>query len=149
MSDAVMMRLAAIEARLAALEAGVPAAKATSGIADDAELDSPFGDPLVKKDPKRWLEQGGESYAGSHMSQCPSDYLRMLASLFDWMADKDEEKGKTYKNRKGEDVPTAPLNRRAAAKARGWARRNEGKTAAPVRAQAAQVSATADDEIPF
>lgn len=148
--SAVEARLAALEARLSAVEArlagGATAGGSSGGgIASDADLDGEYGDPIVKKDPKKWLEQGGESYAGCRMSECPSDYLRMLASLFDWMAGKDEEKGKTYKNKRGEDVPTAPFNRTAAARARGWAKRNEGKSAAPV----AQSDAADNMEIPF
>jgi hypothetical protein len=134
--SATEARIVALEARLAAVEArlaGGGGASATGSTAEGAvasarELDGEWGDPVVKKDPKRWLEQGGDPYAGCHMSECPSDYLRILASLFDWMASKDEEQGKTYTNKKGENVPTAPLNRRSAAKARGWAERNAGKT---------------------
>jgi hypothetical protein len=154
----VEARLAGIEARLAVLEGKVASGGGASSshdsggtIASDRELDSEWGDPVVKKDPKRWLEQGGDSYAGCKMSECPSDYLNTLASLFDWMADQDERKGKTYKNKKGEDVPTAPLNRKSAAKARGWAKRNAGKVAAPAAAQESFAGGvgTGDDEIPF
>lgn len=147
--SAIEARVVALEARLAAVEArmaggGGASTHGDGGVASDDDLDSEWGDPVVKKDPKKWLDKGGDSYAGSHMSQCPSDYLRMLASLFDWMASKDEEKGKTYKNKRGEDVPTAPFNRTAAKRARGWAVRNQNKTAAV----AAEV-VTETEEIPF
>ncbi len=146
--SAIEARVVALEARLAAVEAriaggGAPSASGAS-VATDDDLDSEWGDPLVKKDPKKWIENGGESYAGCRMSQCPSDYLRMLASLFDWMAAKDEEKKKTYTNKQGKEVPTAPFNRTAAARARGWAKRNAGKVAAVTVPHDATV-----EEIPF
>jgi hypothetical protein len=67
------------------------------------------------------------------MSQCPSAYLLEVASLYDWMADKDEEQGRTYKNKQGKDVATAPFKRKDAARCRGWAKRNEslGKAKVP------------------
>lgn len=108
-----------------------PAASASSKggqIASDRELDSEWGDPAVRKDPKRWE---GPSFAGCHFSECPADYLDELAGLFDWMADKDEESGNMTKGDKPK--PTAPYKRRDAARARGWAKRiREGwKPSAP------------------
>lgn len=118
-------RLAACEARLAALEsrASAPAngATAAGAVASDEELDDRFGDEVVKKDPPRW---DGVSHAGCKMSECPPDYLRACAGFYEWCAGKDEESGKTYVSKKGETLPTAPLSRRRASLARGWARRN-------------------------
>jgi hypothetical protein len=167
-SAVIDARLAALEARLTLVEARLASGDGASSssdsggaIASDRELDSDWGDPVVKKDPKRWLDQNGDSYAGCKMSECPSDYLKMLASLFDWMADKDEEQKKTYRDRKGNDVPTAPLNRKSASKARGWAKRNAGKAATPALPQrgtggggdapstAQSDFAATDDDIPF
>ena len=136
--NAVMQRLAAVEARLAVLEAGggarasVASSSTGGGVASDRDLDSEWGDPVVKKDPKRWIDGGGDSYASCRMSQCPSDYLNALANLYDWQADKDEESNASYVNNAGKTVFTAPFKRKDAARARGWAKRNEGKSAAPV-----------------
>lgn len=130
MSDAVTLRLAALEARVAALEAGgaKPASSAPgkSGgglVADDRELDSQYGDPLVKKDPTRWT---GPSYAGCKMSECPAEYLMVLADLYDWMGDQDDAQGKTWTSKKpgAKPQPASSFKRKDAARARGWANRN-------------------------
>ena len=144
--EALKARVTAIEARLAVVEENKPAAASSPGVADDADLDSEWGDEVIKKDPKRWIEKGGESFAGCRMSECPPDYLMAVASLFDWMADQDEKKGKTYVNKKtGKEQPTAPFSRKSAARARGWAKRNKDKAPAPAPTQA-----TAEDlEVPF
>lgn len=149
MSSAVEARLAALEARMSAAEArlnsGGSAGNAnTNGagksIASDSVLDGQWGDTIViKSDPKRWIENGGESFVGCRLSECPSDYLEEIAKLYDWQADQDEKKDKRYKNKKGDMVPTAPLKRSDAAKARGWARRNKNRTqAAPALPPASQ-----------
>lgn len=161
-------RLAAVEARLAAIESRLAsgAAPSSSGsrsgggaVASDDDLDSEWGDEVIKKDPKKWVTDGGDSFVGCRMSECPSDYLRMLASLFDWMADKDEQAGKTYTNKHGKEVPVAPINRKKAARARGWAKRNEGKSRAPAASSApvddpfsgngGGSAGASDDDIPF
>lgn len=95
----VMGFLALISDRLAALESAGPVARpqpaaapqVTSAgdlIASDAELDSQYGNPEIRKDPPRWT---GQSYAGARMSECPTDYLLNLAGFFDWKAQKDDE----------------------------------------------------------
>lgn len=151
----VDVRLGAIEARLAALESRASgSAPASSGgstggcsVATDADLDSEYGDEVIKKDPKKWADLGRESYVGCRMSECPAEYLRMLASLFDWMAGKDEEQSKTYTNKKGQEVLVGPINRSKARKARGWAMRADQRAAsAPVESPSEPAS---DDDIPF
>ena len=139
MSDLADLRLAAVEARLSALEARLSGVNVTpsnvgskpsvgqGAIADDYDLDSEWGDEQIRKDPPRWK---GASFAGSKMSQCPSDYLRELASFFDWKAKKDAEQG-TYVNKEGKTVETKPqYAQKSAARARGWAKRNEGLSTA-------------------
>lgn len=80
--------------------------------ASDAQLDDPtHGDPLVKNDPKRWK---GPSEAGRTMSQCSPQFLRCLAEQHAWRAGKAIEEGK--------DPKWARLD---AARALGWAARNE------------------------
>lgn len=144
---ALTARVVALEARLAAVESGKLADNGAKAVADDADLDSEWGDELITKDPPSWVEKGRESYAGNRMSECPSDFLRAVASLNDWIAAKDEEKGKTYTNKKtGKQQPTAPLARKRAARARGWAVRNKDKAVAPA---AANGHAESDAEIPF
>ncbi len=163
MSDlvaALAARLTAVEARLAVLESGAargnPPATAGGAVADDADLDSDWGDEVIKKDPKRWLDKGGDSYAGCKMSECPAGYLREFASLCDWMARKDEEQGKTYThNKTGKEEPTAPFARKRAARARGWALRAEQRETQAASSpsngagRAPQSDRFANDEIPF
>ena len=81
---------------------------ASGGVATDAELDSPRGDPEVFMDPRGWE---GEPRKGFHYSACPAEYLDMLATMFDKFADSEQdEKKEGYK-------------RKDAALARGWAAR--------------------------
>jgi len=125
MSDAtILSRLATLEARVAALESGPGRTPTTPGkaIADDEELDSSFGNPVVRKDPTKW---DGPSYAGCRMSECPPKYLRLLASKFDYMAKMADEEGKTWTNKEGKQIPASTFSRKDAARARGWALRNE------------------------
>jgi hypothetical protein len=159
--DAVLAALARIEAKVDALKAsgGVAAvARPSAGAADDADdadLDSEWGDPIVKKDPGRWK---GASYASCHMSECPPDYLDVLAQQFDWMAQKDDEQGKTWTSKKegAQPIPASSFKRKDAARARGWAARaraNAGRNGAPPGRAAAPSTpddvGAADDEIPF
>jgi hypothetical protein len=82
-------------------------------VASDDDLDSKHGNPEVRKDPGRWR---GESMAGRRFSDCPPEYLDVLASLFDWRAEQDEKKGDAR----------SKWARLDAARARGWARRLRG-----------------------
>ncbi len=87
-------------------------------VATDAELDGRYGDPKVFGDPKRWIEQGGESFKGRAFSECPPDYLDALAEMSDYFAGREtDEKKKGYK------LKDAKF-------ARGWARRLRQKQAA-------------------
>lgn len=83
-------------------------------IADDRDLDSKYGDPAVKFNPKDW---SGESFKGSPMSLCPPDFLDQLAESFDYFAEKNAGVLTTS------GQPKAEFDRRAARRARGWARR--------------------------
>ncbi len=85
-------------------------------VADDRDLDGLYGNFQVKRDPPRW---DGQSYVGFKLSETEPAYLDCLASFKEWQADKDEQQGK--KDAKGR--PTAPMNRKDAARARGWAAR--------------------------
>jgi hypothetical protein len=127
-------------------------ATSTAGgaVATDRELDSEHGDPSVRKDPKRWNVDVNGSYAGCNFSECPPEYLEVLADLFDWMGDKDDEDGKMYKGK-----PSSLYKRLDAKRARGWARRKrEGWTApTPARRDVSDRqednAGPADDPLPF
>lgn len=117
-----------------------PPSAPAGAVADDRDLDGQWGDPTVRKDPPRWT---GASYAGKRYSECPPDYLDTLAGLLDWQAGKDEEKGDE------QSVKYAGYKRKDAARARGWARRNAGKPAAPVVEAGYGDGGGAGDELPF
>jgi hypothetical protein len=78
-------------------------------VADDSDLDSKYGDPEVRaKDPR---DRGGAPMKGLKFSECPAEYLELLADRFDYFAGKEP------------DAKKANYNRKDAARARGWAAR--------------------------
>lgn len=110
-------------------------------VASDGELDSQYGNPVVRKDPKRWA---GASYVTATYSQCPSDYLAVLADFLDFKADKDAEKPEPPKHRNGKFY--YEFNRKDAALARGWAARNRGLDKPPPARETEAVEAASDEE---
>jgi hypothetical protein len=100
--------------QLLAAKGTITGAVTISVVADDADLDGQWGDPEVRKDPKRW---DGESQVGKRFSECPAEFLRTLASFFIWQAEKDEKSGDEQK------IKYAGYKRRDAARALGWAKR--------------------------
>lgn len=89
------------------------------------DLDGAHGDPVVKaKDPRDWT---GPSMQGQRFSQCPPEYLDLLASRYDYFASKDGAEPK--------DIKYATLD---AARARGWAARLRAGWTAPKHAEAAE-----------
>lgn len=113
-------RLAELERRVAALEAKSDRATNSRGKllvqpAPDKDLDSQYGNPVIKYDPKTWLKNGGKAYAGCNFSDCPADYLRVLSEFMAWKADNPLPGKEKY----------ADYDRRDAARALGWAIRAE------------------------
>jgi hypothetical protein len=117
-SDAALDLLRSIDASLKQLLAkNASAASSTAGVASDSDLDGQYGDPIVKAaDPRDWT---GDSQKGNRYSQCPAQYLDLLADRLDYFAGKAEAEGKLTSAGK----PVAPFNRKDAARARGWAKR--------------------------
>lgn len=73
------------------------------------DIDGPKGDPVLRqKDPRDW---SGQTQVGKRMSECPAEYLDLLASRYDYFAGKET------------DAKKAGYNRLDAARARGWAAR--------------------------
>lgn len=94
-------------------------------VAPDADLDGQYGDPVIRRDPKRWT---GESYVGSHFSQTTPEYLEEVASFKEWQAQQDDKKADEESKKK------AGWNRKDAARARGWAKRlRESPNTLPTR----------------
>lgn len=84
-------------------------------IANDADLNSKYGDPEIRFTPHGWE---GKNYKGCKMSQCPPDFLDLLAVAFDVFAERE-----TDEKKRGWKLKDASL-------ARGWARRIRGETPA-------------------
>lgn len=100
------------------------ARNAPKAIASDRDLDSQYGDPVLKFMPRDWT---GESFKGCHFSQCPPELLEMAADTFEYFATQADAKDE----RTDKGKPTSEYKRADAARARGWAKRlREGK--APV-----------------
>jgi hypothetical protein len=80
--------------------------------APDSDLDSKFGDPVIKAaDPRDW---SGPSQKGKHFSECSPEYLELVAKRFDYFADKAEQTNEEYNGKL-----VAPYKRRDAARAAG------------------------------
>jgi len=108
---------------------------APAEVADDRELDSQYGDPPVKFNPRDWT---GDSYKGRHFSECPPDFLDMLASAFDYFAKKSDDAGELTAAGK----PKSLYSRKDAARARGWAKRHRERG---FDAEAPQLATVGDD----
>lgn len=116
MSAEVLSALKRIEAKLdAALakrqsEERRKPAPAAENVASDRDLDGKYGNPKVRFDPKNW---DGGSCKGRLFSDCPADYLDMLANAYEYFASKNA----------AVDEKKASYERLDAARARGWAKR--------------------------
>ncbi len=89
----------------------------------DSVCNGPYGDPIVRaKDPRGWT---AEPMKGRKFSECPPEYLDMIADRFDYFASKDEEKLKDV----SDDDEEAEIQKKIryskldAQRARGWAAR--------------------------
>lgn len=147
--------MASTEERITALEAtvrllqqtvaaiiGGTAPRGGASFAQPVDLDSEYGNPVMKKDPPRWK---GESYVGKTLSQCPPDYLENLAGFREWQAEKNEADPAKAKY--------AGNDRKDAARARGWAARLRASRPAAVHASPPTNGQQADplgtEELPF
>lgn len=135
-----------LQQTVAALIGGGVVPRASAGPAQPVDLDSEYGNPVMKKDPPRWK---GESCVGKKFSECPPDYLENLAGLREWQAEKNEADPAKAK--------FAGNDRKDAARARGWAARLRASPLAGSRASARANAQQADpqqadplgDELPF
>ncbi len=118
MSAEILATLKRIEAKLdAALakrqqeERSRPvAAPSSEAVASDVDLDSQYGNPTVKFNPRDWT---GTSCKGLTYADCPADFLDILASTLEFFANKNA----------ADDPKKAGYERKDAARARGWAKR--------------------------
>jgi hypothetical protein len=126
--------LALLEARPAAAPA-----QAAGAVADDADLDGQYGNEKIRKMPSAKYWQGAD-FTDCVMSDCPADFLRAFAKYKGACA---------YMNEKNADPEKAKYigyDRKSAARALGWAARNEGKPAPKAKADAFDGD---DAELPF
>jgi hypothetical protein len=124
---AVLTTLESIDRSLDALvglarkAAGVTVSDGGPVHAGDTELDLPDADEPIKFRPRDWT---GPDLKGQKMSQCPPEFLDLLAQAFDYFAKKNDEQGAVdAKNR-----PKSFYDKRSAARARGWAARLRATT---------------------
>lgn len=116
-----------------AMQPGAPAAatsgngkwEAGGGVADEALLSGPYGNPKVfKTEPKEWT---GPSQVGIAASEVPYLYGFAYADMMDRFGDKAKREGQTDKNGKA----TYWRKYQEAACFRAWAQRNEKLAADP------------------
>ncbi len=110
-------------------------------VASDRDLDSKYGDPTVRaKSPRDWT---GEDQLGKPFSECPPEYLEMVADRLDYFCETETDEKKLK------------YQRLDASRARGWAKRIRGGWTPPAQettsgfpsdAPATEVS---DDDIMF
>jgi hypothetical protein len=117
MSDTRAEVLAELRTQTSLLRLILVALKPESAAAPEHIISGPHGDPLVKtKDPRDW---SGESMKGRQFSECPPEYLDLLAERFDYFASKEE------------DATKQKYNLLDARRARAWAARIRGGWTAP------------------
>lgn len=137
-------------------------------VASDRDLDSQYGDPEVKaKDPRDWT---GPPMKGNHFSQCPPEYLDLLADRLDFFLSKNEDDLASEENIRiaaikandDEAIATAlanidklkknlKYNRLDTSRARGWAARKRNGWTAPPQPEGfpSDSAPVEDDSIPF
>ncbi len=90
-------------------------------VAPDSDLDSERGNFAVKKDPKQWK---GESCVGRTLSECPPEFLDLLAETKDFKAGKEDEDAAALAGaEQAQKKKYASYSRKDAARCRGWAAR--------------------------
>lgn len=91
-------------------------ATAPKAIASDRDLDSRYGDPVLRFMPRDWT---GPSFKNRQFSQCPPALLDLVADSLEWFGKQADEKGE----RTDKGKPVGDYKRQDAARARGWAKR--------------------------
>jgi len=121
-SEEVIALLTSIDASLKTLVKQTKLA-APKEIASDRDLDGQYGNPEVKFIPRDWT---GPSMRGNKFSECPAEFLDLIAETFDYFAAQAEMNDERTEGGKS----VADYKRRDAARARGWAKRiRDGKHA--------------------
>lgn len=104
-------RIAELEATVTSLRVQMAALERATGLfADEKDLLGRLGNPEVKFSPRAWQ---GDNCVGRKFSECPPEFLDMLAEALAWSAANPKPGKERY----------AKYNATDAARARGWARR--------------------------
>lgn len=127
MDEVALKELAELRQRVELIE------RASGLFADDRDLDGQYGDPQVKFMPRDWR---GKNVVGLRFSECPTEFLDMLAESLAWSAANPREGKEKF----------AKYNAADARRARGWARRIRLGIHTPAERTS---SATADTGSPF
>lgn len=114
------------------------AATAPPEVASEQELRGRFGDPEVRMRVRDW---SGPDLKGRRMSECPPEFLDLLAETLEWAARKADEKHETTDSGK----PVAPYRRADARRARGWAALMRAGKHAPPKGEATRDDAWGGD----
>jgi hypothetical protein len=84
--------------------------------AEARDLEGPYGNPEIRRDPPRWT---GQSYVGCRFSEASAEYLETLAGFLDWKARESDKKDERVKG----GALKSKFIRLDAARARGWRKR--------------------------
>lgn len=120
---------------------------ATGTVAPDHVLDGQYGDPLVKKkDPKDWT---GGSMKDHKFSECPAEYLEMLAEREDYFHGLNQEKlaDESDPDEQKKLRESMKYNQRDASRARGWAARKRAGWQPPAPEPSAFGTPASGDEL--
>lgn len=115
-TEETLRLLRSIDASLKQLVVKQQGPTASGVVATDRDLDGKYGNPPVKFNPRDWT---GASCKGRPLSDCPPEFLDLLAETFDYFARVADEKNETTEKGK----PVGDYKRHDAARARGWAAR--------------------------
>ena len=126
--------LAEMQAQTALLRQILAALVPAAVTVPDSMLDGPHGDTVIKaKDPRDWT---GLPMGGKKFSECPPDYLDLLAERYDYFARKAKDRLNDV-GPDGDSVEIAKCEKDAkyaalyAKRARGWAARLRSGWTAP------------------
>lgn len=86
--------------------------------ASEQELDAEGGDPVLQKDPPRWV---GSSMAGKHLSATSAPFLKAYISFKQWQMEMDVKDNRMTSGGR----PRANFHKRDIALAMGWLKRLE------------------------
>jgi hypothetical protein len=114
--EEILVILKRLEAKVDKLIAAQPIQAAS-----DRELDSSFGNPKIKFNPKQWH---GAGYKGALMSECEPEFLDIYAEALLYSADHPKPDA---------DPKYADWNRKDAARAAGWGKRLRSTPSPPLR----------------